>query len=86
MPKSGDFEQSKFTVQSHEVRQEDTMSEIDIKDLDKAAVLAALFNTSRPQGIGFTRYDPKPMSVEAARGVLDQAGPRPTSITCKAAS
>lgn len=45
---------------------------ISIKGLDKAAVLAALYNAARPQGMGFMRFDPKPMTVEEARGVLAQ--------------
>ena len=53
------------------------MSDIDIKDLDKAAVLAALFNTSRPQGRGFQAYQPEPMTIEVANGLLAQAGSRP---------
>lgn len=38
--------------------------------LDKAKVLAALYNAARPQGMGFVRYDPTPMSIEEARGLL----------------
>ncbi len=45
---------------------------ISIKDLDKAAVLAALYNVARPQGMDFMRFDPKPMTVEEARGVLER--------------
>ena len=44
---------------------------IDISGLDKAAVLAALYNNSRPQGMGLLHFDPTPMSVEAAREILD---------------
>ncbi len=43
---------------------------ISINGLDKAAVLAALYNASRPQGMGFMHYDPKPMEVEEARTLL----------------
>ena len=33
------------------------MSVIDLIGLDKAAVLAALYNASRPLGMGFVQYD-----------------------------
>lgn len=40
---------------------------IDIIGLDKADVLAALYNASRPQGLGFLHYDAAPMTrTEAA--------------------
>lgn len=42
---------------------------VSIKDLDKGAVLAALYNASRPQGMGFVQFDPKPMTAEQG-GVL----------------
>lgn len=45
---------------------------IDIHDLDKAEVLVALFNASKPQGMGFLHYDPKPLTVEHARAALDR--------------
>lgn len=43
---------------------------INLKDLDKAAVLAALYNASKPQGMGFLHCDPTPMTVEEARELL----------------
>lgn len=46
------------------------MSHIDIKGLDKAAVLAALYNASTPQGRGFLRADPSVMTVDDARQVM----------------
>ena len=46
------------------------MAKINLQDLDKAVVLAALFNASKPQGMGFLHYDPTPMSVEEAREEL----------------
>lgn len=46
---------------------------IAIKGLDKAAVLAALYNASRPQGMGFLQYDPKPMTAEIAREHLSRS-------------
>jgi hypothetical protein len=47
------------------------MSDISIAGLDKAAVLAALYNRARPQGMGFLHYDPNPMSVEDAQTILN---------------
>ena len=38
--------------------------------LDKAKVLAVLYNTARPQGMGFLPYDAKPMTVEEAADIL----------------
>ena len=46
---------------------------IDLKGLDKALVLAALYNGARPQGAGFFHYDPTPMSVETAAATLEQS-------------
>ena len=48
------------------------MNEILLEGLDKAAVLAALYNASRPLGMGFLHYDPKPMTIEEAREILEQ--------------
>ncbi len=45
---------------------------ISLKDLDKAAVLAALYNASKPLGMGFMKYDPKPMTIEEARKILER--------------
>lgn len=47
-----------------------TMS-ISINGLNKATVLAALYNASKPQGRGFMKYDPKPMTPEEAQQLLD---------------
>lgn len=41
-------------------------TEVDISGLDKAAVIAALYNASRPQGLGFLQYQATPMTVEDA--------------------
>ncbi len=43
---------------------------IDIKDLNRADVLAALYNASKPQGMGFMQYEPKPMQREEAEELL----------------
>jgi len=43
----------------------------DISKLDKAAVLVALYNNARPQGMGFLHYTPEPMAREEAQKLLD---------------
>lgn len=43
---------------------------INISGLNKAAVLAALYNAARPLGMGFMHYDPKPMTTEEAAEIL----------------
>ncbi|MBO5477301.1 MAG: hypothetical protein J6A15_06070 [Clostridia bacterium] len=43
---------------------------IDISKKKKSEVLAALYNKSHPQGMGFLHYDPKPMTVEEAEQLL----------------
>lgn len=45
---------------------------ISLVGLDKADVLATLYNASRPQGLGFMWYDPQPMTHEEAQAILDQ--------------
>jgi hypothetical protein len=44
---------------------------IDISDLDRAAVLAALFNGARAQGLGFVHHQEGNMTVEQAQAILD---------------
>lgn len=44
---------------------------IDLTGLDKAAVLAALYNGSRPLGMGLFRSRLGDMSIEEARGYLN---------------
>jgi len=44
---------------------------MDISKLDKAEVLAALYNRAQPQGMGFLHYTPEDMTVEEAQVVLD---------------
>ena len=43
---------------------------ISLVGLDKGAVLAALYNASRPQGMGFMAYDPTPMTPEEGNEIL----------------
>ncbi len=47
------------------------MSEISIVDLDKAEVLAVLFNGARAQGAGFIHYSPEPMTMPEARSLIE---------------
>ena len=45
---------------------------MDISNLDKAEVLAVLYNNAKPLGLGFLHYDPKPMTVEEAQVIIDK--------------
>ncbi len=45
---------------------------IDISKKDKAEVLVALYNASRPIGLGYLEYDPTPMRIEEARSLLER--------------
>ena len=49
----------------------DMTSVIPLVGLDKAAVLAVLYDAARPQGMGFLQYDPAPMTVEEAAKLLE---------------
>lgn len=50
---------------------------IDISHLNKAEVLAALYNASKPQGLGLLHFNPAPMTTEEAAELLGrQANPR----------
>ena len=53
------------------------MNEIDISKLDKAAVLAALYNASQPLGLGLFHFTPNDMTHNEAAALLKQAGERP---------
>ena len=48
------------------------MSEIFIVDLDKAEVLAALFNGAQTQGAGFMQHSDKPMTASDARPLIEK--------------
>ncbi len=48
---------------------------IDISKLDKAAVLAALYNNAEPLGLGVLLWTPEDMSVEEAQKLLDEHEP-----------
>ncbi len=45
---------------------------IAIGHLKKAAVLAALYNASRPLGMGFMAYNPEPMTIDQAETLLQR--------------
>ena len=49
---------------------------ISLAGLNKAAVLAALYNASKPQGTGILHFDPRPATAEDAQEWIKQAGPR----------
>jgi hypothetical protein len=44
---------------------------IDLAGMDKAEVLARLYNASKPQGVGFVHYKPTDMTREEAQQLLD---------------
>lgn len=41
-----------------------------LKPEAKPAILAALYNASKPLGLGFLHYDPAPMTVEEATEIM----------------
>lgn len=43
---------------------------INIEKKNKAEILAALYNASKPQGLGFLHFDPTPMSTMEAEELL----------------
>ncbi len=43
---------------------------MDISKFDKAAVLAALYNRAKPQGLGLVHYTPEDMTTEEATKML----------------
>lgn len=47
------------------------MPNIDISQMNKATVLAALYNRAKPQGMGLLHYTPQDMSIEEAQNLLD---------------
>jgi len=48
---------------------------VSTKGLSKAAVLAALYNASRPLGMEFFQFDPSPMTEEEAAELLENMKP-----------
>ena len=53
------------------------MTRVNIAGLDRAEIIAALYNASQPLGMGFLHYDPAPMMRDEAQAYLDQMGERP---------
>lgn len=47
---------------------------MNIKGLDKAEVLAALYNGSKAQGMGWIHFDANLMTKEEAQKILDEYG------------
>lgn len=45
---------------------------VNISTLDKAELLAALYNRAKPQGLGMLHYDPAPMTVDQAKELLNK--------------
>lgn len=43
-----------------------------IAGLNKAEILAALYNNAKPRGLGWRHYDPNPMTVEQAQKCLKE--------------
>lgn len=74
------FKKSFYQLESEEEKEQDygcveiRPDVIDISNKDKAEVLAALYNHSKPIGMGIIQYDPTPMTVEVARMVLEKMG------------
>ena len=44
---------------------------IDISSYNKGEVLAALYNNSKPLGMGFLHFDPKPMTIREGNAILE---------------
>jgi len=53
---------------------------MNIRGLNRAEVLAALYNASRPQGLGIMHFDPEPMTTEQAQTLLDDESKHPRGI------
>ena len=49
------------------------MATINISGLNKAEVLAALYNNSKTQGMGRLHYTPEPMTIQEANELLNQS-------------
>jgi len=57
-------------VERRQKRKEIAKMNVSIKGLSKAAVLAALYNAAKPQGLGFLHYDATAMTVREAEELL----------------
>jgi len=47
---------------------------MDISKMDKAEVLAKLYNNARAQGMGWLQWEPEDMTKEEAQALLDKGG------------
>lgn len=56
------------------------MTDIDIKGIDKAELLAALVNGARPQGMGLLQDDGKPMTKADAQDWIDRVRSHDSSM------
>jgi hypothetical protein len=45
---------------------------VDTTGIDRANLLAALYNRAQPQGLGFLNYTPEPMSREEAERLIEE--------------
>lgn len=48
------------------------MDTINISNMNKAEVLAALYNNAKPQGMGWLHYTKDPMTPQEAQKLLDK--------------
>jgi len=48
------------------------MSTVNTTGIDRAALLAALYDRAQPQGTGFLHFNPAPMTLEEAQQLLDE--------------
>lgn len=48
------------------------MTTIEISKLNKAEILATLYNHSKPQGMGLLHYTPNSMTIKEAQVLLDE--------------
>jgi len=48
------------------------MANVSIKDLDKSAILAALYNAAVPMGMGYLHYQPNDMTIEQAKAIINK--------------
>lgn len=47
------------------------MNNVSIKDIPKNELLAALYNNSKPLGLGMLHFDPTPMSLDDAQNMIE---------------
>ncbi len=59
------------------------MSEVNIAGLDKAELLAALYNRSGPVGMGYLRAKKGDMTVEEAREMLTRGDDHQRDFNCR---